>query len=707
MRCNRCLAEVAAGVYKCPKCGGTVFSGETEVAPLRSVTQFFSTPISFYVKAKPPVVVNGELVAFETEWKLYMARLQQNAPHILLWDRDGYLPGKQEASLHLVEGEDLFTILNSLPEKKLGELKALLQNEWGLQFEEGNDFVGKVSSFPIFYQPVPRLRDPSILKGMDWRGYVERLACPKPGKDSKLVQVHLAKILQPLAMHYAPHSLEVTNSNTGKTRFYDSAGVKIDRATRRAVLGFAKSPKEVFPGTINGTTLPTAFDQIESQDSYELAKYMLDIMETGKALVDSGGIRFVVETGSSFAYLGNPVAKDAKVVEGFKALLNHICANPAMGRRFGLILFATGLKTIQSSEKMTLKELEEWKRSFILFRAVEEYAQPSLRQMINDPAVAEWLHMPIKGYREAIYKATEQLDDYNLAAFFESHGEATHRVRGAALHAAAALLLDKIALGEATAESLLELAEELLPQYVQINLDSIATLCQMWEQLRTDQAVLYYENCPDYLKEIISAIIHHKRSNMAAVSVQLEQIPYEPENKGTYAYFSKCIDRLKRRKRLGDLNETLRNYFGFQIISNNGNFTVEYFENPKPPEELKLIGKYGFLNFSDFSISQPSQTQPANEQQGEEPNAGGEAGSGPKKQRGVSENIEKWRKMRNGEKFWPAFQDAVSIRGACTTEEFAQSAQLSQEEALKVLEEWQREGRVFSPYSGWWKEAEQ
>ena len=660
MRCAHCLAEVSSGTTACPKCGGTVFSAgaiNVEVEPLRRVVQFFSTPIPFFVKAKLPMVVDGELRFFETEWKLYLARLQLNAPPILIWDRDGYLPGKQEAALHLVEQEDLARILAALPDKKKGELEAILRNEWGVHFEENEDFGQKVASLPIFYQPVPRLRDPSVLKSVDWRGYVEGLACPKPGKDPKLVAVHLAKILQPLSMHYAPHSLEVTNSNTGKTRFYDSAGIKIDRATRRAVLGFAKSPKEVFPGTVNGTTLPTAFDQIESQDSYELAKYMLDIMETGRALVDSGGVRFVVETGSSFAYLGNPVAKDAKVVEGFKALLNHICANPALGRRFGIILFSTSLKTIQSNEKMTLKELEDWKRSFTLFRAVEEYAQPKLRQIISTPQVAEWLHKPIQGYRETVCKATEQLDDYNLAAFFESHAEATHRVRGAALHAAIAMLLDKIALGEASVNEVLELAEELLSTYVQINLDSIATLCQMWDQLRADQAAAFFENSPDYLKEIISAVLHHKKHNPEAISAPLDQIPYEPENKGTYSYFSRCINKLKQRKRIAELNESFRNYFGFQIVDNNGNFTVEYFENPKPPEELKPIGKYGVFNhLTDLTNSPPSETHYTSEPV--------EAADPHANQEGLSGEAVKQLKWLNGEKlptcggcrFWSSFR---------------------------------------------------
>jgi len=634
-RCSLCFASIPEDADICPKCGCSILqSDDAQDAPLRNVLQFFSTPIPFYVKAKPPVVVNGELVSFETEWKLYKARLQQNAPSILLWDRDGYLPGKQEAALHLVEGEDLARILQSLPEKKIREIENLLRNEWGIQKSEDEDLLDVFKSRPLIFQPVPRLRDPSILEKMDWRSYIERLVCPKPGKDLKLITVHRAKLIKPLAMHYAPHSLEIANSNTGKTRFYDTAGIKIDKATRKAVLGFAKSPTEVYPGTINGTELPTAFDQIESQDSYELAKYMLDILETGRALVDAGGVRFVVETKSSFAYLGNPVAKDAKVVEGFKVLLNHICANPAMGRRFGIILFATDLKTIRSKDKMTLQELEEWKRSFTLFRAVEEYAEPKLRKIIRDPKVAEWLHQPIPGYRETIYNATQELDDYNLAAFFESHAEAEHRVRGAALHAAITLLLDKIVLDKVTVDEILEEAEDLLSDYVDINLQSIVDLCSMWDRLRTDQAKAYFENLSDYMKEIVSACILYKRAKPEITTVNLNDIPYQPES---YTYFSKCIDRLKRRKKIQFLNETLRNFYGFQLVQNDGGFTVEYFENPQPPADLKTIG---FLNFSNFSISQFSQTSISSEKENEEQNSG---------EKCVSVKVEKLRNLRNGE----------------------------------------------------------
>ncbi|MEM3647832.1 MAG: hypothetical protein QW341_03590 [Candidatus Bathyarchaeia archaeon] len=609
MKCRQCLANIPDGVNSCPKCGGTVFtSGEGSNGGhlLRNVVQIYCTPIPFYTKAKLPCVVDDELTSFEVEWKLYRARLQPNAPSIFLWDRDGYLPGKQEAALSRIPPSELAEIFKTLPQKKLNEIKRIVAEEWGLQLET-SDLEGLVN-LPIFFQPVPKLKDPKLLEGMDWRSYVQGLACPKPGKDPKLVVVHLAKILCPMHMRYAPHSLEITNSGTGKTRFYDAAGIKIDKATRKAVLGFAKSPTEVFPGTIHGTSLPTAFDQIESQDSFELAKYMLDILEVGRALVDAGGVRFPVETASSFAYLANPIAKDERVVEGFKALLNHVCVNPAMGRRFGIILFATNLKTIKGGEKMTVQELEDWKRSFTLFRAVEEYCQPKVKALIRNPKVAEWLHKPIKGYRETILKSVEELDDPELKAFFEAHAEAEHRVRGAALHTAVALLLDKIALDKLTVDELLEEAEDWLGEYIKINLESISSLCAMWDKLKVDQAKAFYDNCPDYLQEIISACIHHKRHNPDAVTVRLDEIPYEPENRASYQYFSRCITKLKQRKNLSSLNTSLRSFFGFQIEREGDVFTVTYFQTTHPPDDLKLIGKYGVSNkLVDFSEPQPSE----------------------------------------------------------------------------------------------------
>jgi len=648
VRCCKCFALVPDGERSCPKCGGTSFieaegegKGEMEEeeeekekekekeeekekekekndSPVRRVHSFYSVRV-LYAKPKPPIIVNGEPLDFPIEWRLLKVKPKLYGPSIFVWERDGLLtPGRPEAALSLVDAEDLAKILTALPQSRMEEIKRSLAEEWGVPLGKREDLASHIKD--KFFQTVPRLRDPGILQRMDWRAYVEGLVCPKPGKDPILKAVHRAKISIPLAMKYAPHSIEVTNSGTGKSLFYDCAGILIAKATRRAVLGFAKSPNEVFPGTLHGTQLPTAFDQIESQDSYELAKYMFQLMETGRSLVDAGAFRFPVETGSSIAYLGNPLSKTEKAMEGFRALMEHISANPAIGRRFGIILFSTSLKPITGSEKMSLREEESWKESFTLFRAVEEYAKPRLQALIADAKVVEWLHKPIDGYRDAILKATEALEDPTMRLFFEAHAEAEHRVRGAALHTSVASLLDSIALGRASIAEILEEAEENLSLYVDINLQSIANLARLWDRLREENARAFFGSLSDYMQEIVSAVLHYRRANPSALTVDLASIPYEPENREAYPYFSKCIDNLKRRKRLEGLNEQLKDYFGFQLGKDapGGGFKVQYFEGRGWPSDLRLLGKLGGGDFVISSISSFRSEKREAERRGEE-----------------------------------------------------------------------------------------
>jgi hypothetical protein len=503
---------------------------------------------------------------------------------------------------------------------------------------------------------VPLLKDISFLEKINWREFIEYLVEPKEGKDEKLKTIHRAKLIKPIFMKYAPHSIEITNSGTGKTSFYNACGIVIDKAKPNSVVGFAKSPEEIYVGTVNETELPTAFDQIESQTATQLARYMYNILETGEALVDAGAVRFPIKTYSCFAYLGNPIAKNEKIAESFKALIDHISYNPAMGRRFGIILFSTNLKAIQN--KMIIQEEEEWKNAFMVFRAIEEYATPNIKKILTNEKVLEWLHKLIPGYREAIYKATQNLKDINLVNFFEAHSEAQHRVKASALYSAMALLLDKIALGKYTIEEIIKEAEEQLNDFITINLESIKELSQQYEELRIELAKTYFENLPDYLKEIVSAILLYRKEKPNEVKIKLETIPYDPENKETYPYFSKCIYKLKSRKKLENLNRKLRDFFGFQLERINDNFEVLFFETPKPPEDLKLIGKI-FTNspispFRHITETGNLEKDQYNKTNNEKNVSLKKRGNGEKsemvknqdKEKGVSENITK---LRNDE----------------------------------------------------------
>ncbi len=600
MICAACGAEILEGAEKCSKCSGTVFSGAKDARALRRVIQFFSVA-PFYVKASPPHVVNGELEAVPIEWKLYRTRTQPNAPSIFLLDRDGYVtPSRPEATLHLIEGEDLSKMVAETPDKKLGEIQRILKDEWGVLPSEDGTILEMLSQVPVLYEPVPRLRDPeAILTKTNWRDYVEKLACWKPGKDPVLVKSHTAKLVKPLTMKYASHSIECTNAGTGKSSFYNAAGILVDKATPKALLGFARSPEEIYPGTVNGSELPIAFDQLESQTAYALGRYLFNILETGSALIDAGGVRFPVSSHSTFTYLANPIAKDAKAAEGFSALLDHLTVNTAMGRRFGIVIFRTDLASIKGAAKMSVSEEEAWRTELTFFRAVEEYAKPKLKSLIREQRIIDWLHSPIPKYRETVLKAIKNLEDDKIRGFFEAHVEGEHRVRGAAFHAALALLLDKVALDETSIDEILEEAEERLEDYVAINTESIGRLCEMWSTLKVDCVHNYFERLSDYMKEIVSAVLKYRDSKPDSVTVHLDNIPYEPQDDETYKYFSRCISRLRKRRNLDSLNEKLRNYFGFQIGQKDGSFMVQYFEDIHIPKDLPLIG---FIRLSDLSI---------------------------------------------------------------------------------------------------------
>ena len=64
-------------------------------------------------------------------------------------------------------------------------------------------------------------------------------------------------------MKINPHSLQFTSGGTGKTEFYRRLGHQYDKVTINNFLGFAKSPEEIYPGTVDGTELPIGIDQIE------------------------------------------------------------------------------------------------------------------------------------------------------------------------------------------------------------------------------------------------------------------------------------------------------------------------------------------------------------------------------------------------------------------------------------------------------------
>jgi len=555
-------------------------NGEKNEGILRR-TQSFFTMNALFEKLKPPVMDGRDLVALEKDFMIWLLKKGPVAPPMVALDRDGYIsPNRKELAL---ENLDDLSILEALPPRIKQRLMKIAE-EWGIchqEEEDGEEFDPEVLR-PIVFTPVPVLRDPAFLKGekpikldngeeLSWLEYVDKLAAWKQGKDPRLKRIHKSKLLRHVYMKYSPHSLEIAPGGTGKTLFYIMSGHSIDKATPKSTLGFAKSPDEIFFGTVYESELPVAYDQLESQTSAQMARFMFNILEFGEAWVDSGAVRFKVTTRSSFAYLGNPKPDPEKGKGDLTWLFIHLSTNPALGRRFGWIFFEPSQDRMRAiSKKLSQAEEEEWRSAFGILRAVEEYCLPKIRAVWRDPKVVEWINKTIEGYREAIESYTLNTQDSTLREFLLNHAEAQHRVRAIAFQLSLVDNLDRLALDAITVEELIECAEEYLPEVVNVNIESARAMVAAWGQMTQENALMWFGSLPEYLKHIVSAIVHFKRAHPELSAFKLNDIPYRDEG---CEYLSKAVDRLKRWNRGKKTLEWLDN-FGINVVENEDRFVV-------------------------------------------------------------------------------------------------------------------------------------
>jgi len=224
--------------------------------------------------------------------------------------------------------------------------------------EQGFNLVEELAKSNLCLQPIPKLRDPLLLEKIDWKLYVQLQVQWEFEKDQRLVLVQKAHLLKGHDPRLNPHSIQVTIPGTGKTSHYATNAEVYDKVTKNSFLGFAKSPEEVYPGTLNGSYLPIAIDQIESGE-WGIMGYLFNIMESGKARISSGSVDFTVTSTSPLAFLANPEDTD-NPEKSFGSLLKHLTENPAAGRRFGTIVY--GLDYTQFKGRSSHFSMEEWRR---------------------------------------------------------------------------------------------------------------------------------------------------------------------------------------------------------------------------------------------------------------------------------------------------------------------------------------------------------
>jgi len=523
-----------------------------------------------YTKTKP-APNDGIYQGAIPEYSLYMAREQNEYPPILICDPIGLVnPRDPELCLEVVDDEKIIEkYLGFLPKKTVKEIIQILEencviiqtrNEKGEPIDP--ELEKKYNHSHLFFMPIERLKVDNALADLDWEFFIERLIrWDSEEKDPRINLIHKAQLLKGINPRLNTHSLVVLNAGTGKSIHFMIHGINYDKVKKNSFLGYARSPKEIFKGTVDGSELPIGIDQIEIGE-WDIMDFMFNVMEYGEGRVSSGSVDFTVKSKSSISLMANPLGEAVEPEKSFGAVLNHISKNPAIGRRLGIIAYSRDYNIIKT--RSTEQSLSMWREASSFFRAVEQHAKKKLEKIMEDPKIWDFIMKPIPGYAEKIREATNQIYDAVVRTFLIEHSQAGQsRVRCAALQASLVDNLRDIALERHSVEIILEHAEEYLNDYAQINIESSGNLARSLEDELAFYAKAWFENTPDYLKEIIYAVNEQRWQGILGNTFYLNTVEYKPHSP-SYQYLSQCAIRLLQRKRgIADLNNGCRKYFNF------------------------------------------------------------------------------------------------------------------------------------------------
>jgi len=441
-----------------------------------------------------------------------------------------------------------------------------------IKFKKTIDYLVKNG---LVYEVCNKVIDISFLNKLDWkREIVDRILSLGAEKDARIIEVQRAHLIKSLNAEFSPHTILATNPGTGKTSFYLHTGINVDKVTENSFLGWARSKDEIYVGLVNGSTLTINIDEFQSAP-YNVASKINNILEYGKAEVWSAAIKFTVKSSSTFVFSANPVGFANDPAKSFGALLNRLTLNgPALGRRIAFIVYGTDFKTI--SKKLTTEEERTLEALVFLFRVVEEYAQNKIKKILRE--AENWLNQPIPSYAE---KIKELLQDFPAGAehdFILNHALATAKIRAGALYAVIADRLADIALDKITTEELIDEAEDRLPIYIKINLESINRISKVWKDIELEGAKFFYEvEAPSFFKVILEACEFEKRQNPNVQQVVVNDLNYENNN----VYVSTAVAKLRSRssKRISELLDAALKHFGFAFAFRDNKLVCEYLKN--------------------------------------------------------------------------------------------------------------------------------
>lgn len=547
----------------------TLQESQKPLSPLRNLIHAYQVS-HLYTKVEPSTT-GTEIELPVRKWSAYLMTAKRHYPSWIVIDFDSKV---RESKLdYCLVPLDVEKVKEVHAELKRAHEKDLFSigRDWGCEISTGSKGTEWIEESEylkkgVYAAPVTRLRDPAYLAEVNWPSFVDSvIAFGTSEKDPRIKLVQKAHLPFGLDISIAPHGVIVTNGGVSKTTFYQIAGENFGKVTAGSFLGFAKSPTEVFPGTINGTTGPIGIDQIADQSAAQIMRFMFNAFERGWDYVSSGAVKFKVETSSTFALLSNTYAvTGAQSSKTFANMLDHISENASIGRRIGLFLYGSDFRRI--TKKMSKTDEATWKEKVDEYRAVEEFAWERIQGVIHSKNVWDWINSPIDGYEASVDGILASVDDETVQDFLQEHGRGGQtRIRGAAIYAAVVDNLKAIALDRFDESAFLEDAGELLGQFVNNNIESVGKLCAEWQTQVSAQRSMAFKVLPDYMQEIVSAIELWKQRNPSDVTFTLGIIPYVPK-KASYRTLNECARKLNGKQDSSGLLHSVKQHFGMDLI---------------------------------------------------------------------------------------------------------------------------------------------
>jgi hypothetical protein len=568
---------------------------EVFAAPLNTIVRVHHVA-HLYTKQMQPKseVEEQEVLQPKIEFMLWQAYPGKHSQPYIVYDEQSKInTATQDTCFAHLRRKEIEQILPKLPNDTIGAINKIAKT-WDNQKNVEETLE------QIFVKPTKRLRSPEYLRSKDWQSFVDNLPSfdlKKDGIDHRLALTRKVHLLEGPNMALNCHGLICTNPGTGKSTWYqqESVGILIDKASPNSFLGFAKSPREIFAGTVDQTRRNVGIDQLESQGALEIVRYLFQLLENGKAVVSSGAVRFPVTSSASFSFLANPVGYTLNPAKSFEGLIAHLSQNTAIGRRFGIILYANDIKVIENAPAP--QTLERWNAAFDEFRAVEEYAQEEIQKIIYSPDVWTWLNRKDDEYaRQCFYLLQDLFDDHVVSFLKElASPSAQRRTRAGGLYCAFIDHLNELALGSYKIEEILETAEVYLGEIVDLNIRSLSNIASKWGQEDSARKSAFFSGLPDWQQEIVSAIEQRKRAHPAELKFTLSEIRYTPKKEIYKGSFHEVCREFNRRKNISPYLSKIRTLFGFNIFKEGSDWIVQL-EKLDPIPEIKFLGTYQTLD---------------------------------------------------------------------------------------------------------------